>query len=60
MKVLVLGSGAREHALVWKLAQEHPPGSVICAPGNPGIAKVGRCIPVDIANLEAVRSLAVS
>ena len=60
MKVLVLGSGAREHALVWKLAQEHPPGSVICAPGNPGIAKVGRCIPVDIANLEAVRSLAAS
>jgi phosphoribosylamine--glycine ligase len=45
MKILVLGSGGREHALAWKLAQS-PRVSVFAAPGNPGIAKVGTCLPV--------------
>src|ERR1017187_4394140 len=45
MKILVLGGGGREHALAWKLAQS-PGVSVFAAPGNPGIAKVGTCVPV--------------
>jgi phosphoribosylamine--glycine ligase len=45
MRILVLGSGGREHALAWKLAQS-PGVSVFAAPGNPGIAKVGTCLPV--------------
>jgi phosphoribosylamine--glycine ligase len=45
MTILVLGSGGREHALAWKLAQS-PGVSVFAAPGNPGIAKVGTCVPV--------------
>jgi phosphoribosylamine--glycine ligase len=45
MKILVLGGGGREHALAWKLAQS-PGVSVFAAPGNPGIAKVGTCLPV--------------
>jgi phosphoribosylamine--glycine ligase len=45
MRILILGSGGREHALAWKLAQS-PGVSVFAAPGNPGIAKVGTCVPV--------------
>jgi phosphoribosylamine--glycine ligase len=45
MRILILGSGGREHALAWKLAQS-PGVSVFAAPGNPGIAKVGTCLPV--------------
>ena len=45
MRILVLGSGGREHALAWKLAQS-PGVSVFAAPGNPGIATVGTCLPV--------------
>jgi phosphoribosylamine--glycine ligase len=48
MKVLVIGSGAREHALAWKLARERAVSSVICTPGNPGIAAVARCIDADV------------
>ncbi|HTV00411.1 MAG TPA: phosphoribosylamine--glycine ligase [Luteitalea sp.] len=48
MKVLVLGSGGREHALAWTLAREAGVSSVLCAPGNPGTARVGRNIAIDI------------
>ena len=47
MKILVVGSGAREHAMAWKLARERDVATVLCAPGNPGAAAVARCIPVD-------------
>jgi len=50
MKILVIGGGAREHALVWKLAAEQGVSEVLCTPGNPGIAGVGRCITGDVAN----------
>jgi phosphoribosylamine---glycine ligase len=50
MKILVVGSGAREHALAWKLSRERDVSKVICAPGNPGIASVARCIPADPAD----------
>ena len=46
MRVLVVGSGAREHALVWKLGAEPGVDSVVCAPGNAGISRTTRCVPV--------------
>src|SRR4051812_24374596 len=49
MKILVIGSGAREHAMAWKLARERDVAEVLCSPGNPGIAAVARCIPGDVA-----------
>jgi len=58
MRVLVLGSGAREHALVARLSAERDVGDVLAAPGNPGIARLARAVPVDIADLDAVSRLA--
>jgi len=49
MKILVIGGGAREHALAWKLSREPDVDSVICAPGNPGIASAARCLPADVS-----------
>jgi phosphoribosylamine---glycine ligase len=46
VKILVAGSGGREHALAWKLAQSERCDELHAAPGNPGIAKLGRCHPV--------------
>jgi phosphoribosylamine---glycine ligase len=51
MKVLVIGGGGREHALVWALRKSSQVTEVICAPGNGGIAQLARCIPCDPANL---------
>lgn len=50
MKVLVVGGGAREHAFAWKLSRERAVQGIICAPGNPGIAAVARCLPADPVN----------
>src|ERR1700687_2506680 len=58
MRVLVLGSGAREHALAARLASERDVGEIICAPGNPGIARIARTIPVDLTDLDALARLA--
>jgi phosphoribosylamine--glycine ligase len=57
MKILVVGSGAREHAMAWKLAQERAVTGVLCAPGNPGMAEVARCLPVDLARPHALLDL---
>jgi phosphoribosylamine--glycine ligase len=54
LKVLVLGGGGREHALAWAISKSSRVGEVVCAPGNGGIAGVARCVPVDVANLEAM------
>ena len=58
MKVLVLGSGAREHALVKAVAADPEVDAVIAAPGNPGIDATALCVPVDILDGAAVASLA--
>jgi phosphoribosylamine--glycine ligase len=58
MRVLVLGSGAREHALVARLASERDVGEIVAAPGNPGIARLARTLPIDLTDLDAVLSLA--
>ena len=59
MKILVIGSGAREHALVWKLATERGVSEVLCAPGNPGIAGIGRCIARDVTDTTGLLELAL-
>jgi len=56
MKVLVVGSGGREHALVWKIAQSPRVTKIYCAPGNAGIARSAECVPLaadDVAGLRA-------
>jgi phosphoribosylamine--glycine ligase len=58
MRVLVVGSGGREHAIAWKLARERGVTDVICAPGNPGISAIARCIPVDAGNPSALLAAA--
>ena len=60
MKILVIGSGAREHALAWKLSRESGVDAVICAPGNPGIASAARCLPVDVASPSELLAIAHS
>src|SRR5438270_14085815 len=58
MRVLVLGSGAREHALVARLASERDAGEIVAAPGNPGISRLARTVRVDLADAAAIRNLA--
>ena len=57
MKVLVIGGGGREHALVWALRKSPQVTEVLCAPGNGGIASLARCIPVDAGNLPQLVNL---
>jgi phosphoribosylamine---glycine ligase len=60
MKVLVIGGGGREHALVWALCKSSQVTEVLCAPGNGGIAQLARCIPSDPGNLhEMVNIVAI-
>lgn len=47
MKILLIGSGGREHALAWKIAQSQLVQRLVCAPGNPGMASVGACVAVE-------------
>jgi phosphoribosylamine---glycine ligase len=58
MKILLIGSGGREHALVWKLRQSPRVSQVYCAPGNAGIATEAECLPVDVKNVESLTALA--
>src|SRR2546423_2296953 len=58
MKVLVIGSGGREHALIWKLRQSPRVSKVYCAPGNGGIADEAECLPADVKNLDSLLALA--
>jgi phosphoribosylamine---glycine ligase len=58
MKVLVIGSGAREHALVWKLAQSRRVTHVYAAPGNPGMLPYAECIPLGVTQLTQLADVA--
>ncbi|MGE5114082.1 MAG: phosphoribosylamine--glycine ligase [Acidobacteriaceae bacterium] len=58
MKVLVLGSGGREHALVWKLKQSPRVKELYCAPGNGGICDQAQCLSVDVKNLDSMIEVA--
>jgi phosphoribosylamine--glycine ligase len=58
MRVLVIGAGAREHALCWKLGQESGVDALFCAPGNAGIAREVPCLPLDVNRPAEVVALA--
>ena len=51
MKVLVIGSGGREHALVWKISQSKKVSNIYCAPGNAGISQKAECVPIKADNI---------
>ena len=58
MKVLVIGSGGREHALVWKLRQSTRVKQVYCVPGNGGICRDAECVPGDVKSVDALLAVA--
>ncbi|MGA2167369.1 MAG: phosphoribosylamine--glycine ligase [Terracidiphilus sp.] len=60
MKVLILGSGGREHALAWAVKRSNRVTEVVCAPGNGGIAEIARCVPVDLRDLDALIRVALA
>ncbi|MBU1086454.1 MAG: phosphoribosylamine--glycine ligase [Candidatus Omnitrophica bacterium] len=58
MKILVIGSGAREHALVWKIAQSSKVKKIFCAPGNGGISEIAECVDIKAAEIEKLLEFA--
>jgi len=58
VKVLVIGSGGREHALAWKIGQSPSVRQVFCSPGNAGIARDATCRPADLKNIRQLADLA--
>lgn len=57
MKVLVIGGGGREHAIVWKLSQSRHVDKIYCAPGNAGIAGIAECIDIDMNDFDELINL---
>jgi phosphoribosylamine--glycine ligase len=58
MKALVIGSGGREHTLVWALHQSSLISQIVCAPGNAGIEEMAACHPIDVSNVDHLMTLA--
>ncbi|MFH1586841.1 MAG: phosphoribosylamine--glycine ligase [Candidatus Diapherotrites archaeon] len=58
MRVLVIGSGGREHTLVWKIAQSKQVEKIYCAPGNAGIAELAELVPISVDELEKLAEFA--
>jgi phosphoribosylamine--glycine ligase len=58
MKILVVGGGGREHALVWKLNQSPQVEKIFCAPGNAGISQLAECIPIQADDIDGLLSFA--
>ncbi len=58
MKILVIGGGGREHALIWKIRQSPKVKKIYCAPGNGGIAEMAECVPIDAENLKELLAFA--
>src|SRR5512147_1173946 len=59
MKILVVGSGGREHALVWKIAQSPLVEKVYCAPGNPGTAQLAKNVDIAVDDLQGLLAFAL-
>jgi phosphoribosylamine--glycine ligase len=57
MKVVILGSGGREHALAWAMRRSPRVSEVVCAPGNGGMAALARCVPVNVGQLDSMLAL---
>jgi phosphoribosylamine---glycine ligase len=60
MRILVIGSGGREHALGWKLASSPHTTELYCAPGNAGISEIAKCLPADVNDPSSLAALAES
>ncbi len=58
MRILVIGGGGREHALVWKIAQSPLVNTLYCAPGNAGIAEYAECVPIKVTDIDALARFA--
>ena len=58
MKILIVGSGGREHAIAWKLAQSKKVEKIYCAPGNAGIEEIAECVPIGPMEFEALTAFA--
>lgn len=59
MRILVVGSGGREHAIVYKVAQSRHADKIFCAPGNAGIAELAECVPIPVMEYEKIADFAV-
>ena len=58
MKVLVIGGGGREHALVWKISKSPKVKKIYCAPGNAGMVKLATCVPIKAEDIDGLVSFA--
>lgn len=58
MKVLIVGSGGREHAIVWKVAKSAKVDKIYCAPGNAGIAEFAECVPIGAMEFDKMAAFA--
>ncbi|MFN8614510.1 MAG: phosphoribosylamine--glycine ligase [Vampirovibrionales bacterium] len=54
MRILIIGSGGREHALAWRLSQDSTPHTLFFAPGNPGMASLGQCLDIQATDTHAI------
>ena len=59
MKILVVGGGGREHAMVWKIAQSPRKPQIFCAPGNAGIEGLATCVSIKADDLEGLKTFAL-
>jgi len=59
MKILIVGSGGREHAMAWKFAQSKSVEKLWCAPGNGGISQVAECVVADVSRVSEIADLAI-
>ncbi len=58
MKVLIVGSGGREHAIAWKVAQSPKVDKIYCAPGNAGIEEFAECVPIQAMEFDKMVAFA--
>ena len=58
MKVLIVGSGGREHAIAWKVAQSRKVEKIYCAPGNAGIEEYAQCVPIGAMEFDKLAAFA--
>ena len=58
MKILIVGSGGREHAIAWKVSQSKKVTKLYCAPGNAGISKVAECVPIGAMEFDKLAEFA--
>ena len=58
MKILIVGSGGREHAIAWKVAQSPKAEKIYCAPGNAGIAEYAECVDIGAMGFDRLAAFA--